>query len=366
MARRVVFLITDLDLGGGPLVVRRIGRGLRQAGQWRPTVVSLKPSGVVGTLLRHDDVEVVSLQARHPADAGVGYRWLRLLNRIRPEVVVSVLFHANALAAAAAPLGPPCVYLQSVHTLQPTPRWHWVLQGLLAGRGEGVIAPSRAILRHLETYGSFAAGYVVPNGVDVETLARAAPIPPEKRPWPPGARVVGCVGRFDPVKQIDRLVRAMAWLWRGDYARHQAVYLALIGYGPAERQLRALARELGCASHVALPGPTLTPEHWYKCIDVLCVPSRVEGFGLTLIEAMAAGVPVLAFSGGATAEIVEHGVTGYLVDFQRPHALAEGLEILLGDSALRRRLAEAGQRTARQRFSSEQMVAGYTNILNSF
>ncbi len=68
----------------------------------------------------------------------------------------------------------------------------------------------------------------------------------------------------------------------------------------------------------------------------------------------------------ARTKNVEHGVTGYLVDFQRPHALAEGLEILLGDSALRQRLAEAGQRTARQRFSSEQMVAGYTNILNSF
>ncbi len=365
MTEKVVFLITDLELGGSPLVVRRICRGLREGGNWRPTVVSIKSPGVVGRWIRHEGVDVFGLHAHHPRDWSAARRWLGLLHEIRPHVVVSVLIHANALAAACAPLAPRCVYLQSIHTLAPEPRWHWRLQGFIAGRCEGIIAPSRAILRRIAAFGPFAQGFVTPNGIDLERFTRAAALPPEKRPWPAGARVVGYIGRFDPVKRLDLLIRAAARLIVGDYTRWENLYVALVGYGPEEKRLRTLAARLGVASHVAFCGATNIPETLYKCFDVLCLPSVVEGFGMTIIEAMAAGVPVLACRSPALEEIIVHGANGWLVQGASPHAISEGIAQILNNAALRERL-KVGAGATVQNFTAEKMVAGYEKILRNF
>jgi glycosyltransferase involved in cell wall biosynthesis len=366
MARRIIFLITDLDLGGGPLVVRRIVDGLAQTGRWEPTVVSIKSSGVVGRWIRHDGSNVLSLHARRVTDIGVAVRWLRILERIKPEAVISVLIHANALAAACAMLGPPSIYFQSIHTLQPEPAWHWQLEGLIADRCEGVIAPSRAVLDRIARYGTFKHGFVIPNGIDIKEYKEAQAVPPAQRPWPAAARVLGYVGRFDPVKRLDYLLAEFARVLLEDYRRWGDLYLVLIGYGPEDHNLRAQAARLGISSHVVFVGPTATPANWYKTLDALVVPSIVEGFGMSIIEAMACSRSVVACRSPAVEEIIRHNVNGWLVEPNRIGALAQGIQTIMQDQDLRDRLGAAASEDVAQRFSAQKMVGLYEKMLLSY
>ena len=360
--RKIIFLITDLDLGGSPLVVRRLAWGLAKSGTWQPTVVSLATPGVVGRWIRTDGVPVVGLHARGPRDGAVLRRWLGVLQAIQPDVVMSVLIHANVIAAIGSGFGPRCSYFQSIHTLAERPVWHWQAQSVIAGQCAAVIAPSRFILQRISNYGGVPPGVVIPNGIEVECFAKAMPIEPALRPWPADALVVGYVGRFDPVKRLPVLLTAAAALIHADEARWRHLHVAMVGYGRQDAYLRELAEKLGIATRVHFTGATTAPQHWYKAMDVLCMPSLSEGFGLNMVEAMAAGTPVLAFDTPAVREVVTHCRTGWLVDPARTGSLAEGLAVLLEDSSFRGQLGNMAAQEAAQRFSAVQMVEKYKKI----
>lgn len=363
--RKIILLITDLDLGGSPLVVRRVARGLAESGAWQPTVVSLATPGVVGRWIRADGVPVVGLHARGPRDGAVLRRWLEVLHAVKPDVVMSVLIHANVIAAIGAGLGPRCSYFQSIHTLAEHPAWHWWAQSLIAGQCAALIVPSRFILQRISACGGAPSGVVIPNGIDVECFAQALPIESQLLPWPAKAQVVGYVGRFDPVKRLPLLLKAAAALIRGDAARWRNLHVAMVGYGEQEGALKCLAEGLGIAARVHFTGATTTPQRWYKAMDVLCMPSISEGFGLNMVEAMAAGTPVLAFDTPAVREIISNCRTGWLVDPIRTSSLAQGLGVLLTDMPLRKRLGKLAGEEAAKRFNAVQMVEQYEKILGS-
>ncbi len=169
-------------------------------------------------------------------DLGVVGRFVKILRRDRPGLVCSILVHANAAAAAARVFLPgECVWVQSIHTLQERPRWHWYVQGVLSSRADAIIAPSGAVIRKLGAYGPVPCATVSPNGIDVARFAGAEAIPVGERPWPVGAWVVGYVGRFDRVKRLPLLMRGARELMRRDSELPgERLHLALVGYGPME------------------------------------------------------------------------------------------------------------------------------------
>ncbi len=364
MAQRVVFLITDLDLGGLPLIVRRIVRGLKEFGRWEPTVVSIKPSGIVARWIRHDGVEVIGLNAQSIHDVKAVKRWVKILQTVNPAAVISLLVHANALAALAAPLAGQRIYFQSIHTLQPEPKWHWRLQGLISGNCHGIITPSQAVLDRVSQFGRFQNGYVIPCGLDFDTFSLAESIPVAERPWPADAVVVGYIGRFDPVKRLDLLVREFAELLLRDYRRWGKLHLALIGYGPEEKPLRALAARLGIASHVTFPGATAEPARWYKALRVLCMPSTVEGFGMNIIEAMACGTPVAVYRSPAVEEVITDQETGLLINPDQKGSMADAIAMLIENRALADKIRKQAQAMVATRYAALRMVEGYQRVLD--
>jgi glycosyltransferase involved in cell wall biosynthesis len=210
-----------------------------------------------------------------------------------------------------------------------------------------VIVPSAYVRRIVEGWGVEASRLeVVPNGV---APLDAPPLSPEKARAELGLAgdyVVTSVGRLIPLKRFERLIEALAQL-RSDLPEAR---LVLIGSGPGEGPLRALATERGLAERVRFTGRLSRADvmKHLRASHVFALVSTHEGFSHALLEAMQAGVPVLATDVGGNREVLEDGRCGQLLGDASPPAIARALRDLHGAEAARARLAAEGERRARE------------------
>lgn len=349
--RRILLLNTDLEIGGTPTVVRELA--VRLKSDAHVEVACLKRAGPVADQLAAAGVPVTAFDAAGVRSFRRVVRQVKSLVRERAfDTVFSFLVHANAVAAVAS-LGLRGVrFLQSIQTTQPRPRWHWAIQAAAQVRAERVVVPSPSAARVATDWAHVPAEkiVVIPNAVDP---------PPEgfDRRESLGDTVrVGFVGRFDPVKRIEDLVRAMTFL-------DERFTLDLYGDHAADRSIRRLVDVSGLNSRVRLRGVVATPWEALRQTDVLVLPSDAEGFGLVLIEAMAAGVPVVATDVPGIRDVVKHDRNGLLVPPRNPRALASAVRRLAGDERLRRRVVAAGLREARGRYAWDAVLPLYQELL---
>ena len=200
-------------------------------------------------------------------------------------------------------------------------------------------------------------------GLD-QVPAAPSELTPEQAGIPADAPLMLAIGRLIAQKDHETLLRSFA-LTR---ARHPHARLAILGWGALEEPTRALARELGLADTVLLPG-RVEPQAWLERADIFAHTSRWEGFGIVLLEAMLAGLPVVATRVSAVPEIVVDGETGVLAGAGDIEAVAAALDELLADPVRRAALGAAGRARALSEFSvahmTEQTVAVYREALNS-
>jgi glycosyltransferase involved in cell wall biosynthesis len=193
-----------------------------------------------------------------------------------------------------------------------------------------IIIPSESIKEILvRNYGLEERYTVIPTGTDLEPYECTDWQSLRKEKGWQDDTVLISVGRLAPEKNWDTLMHAFAKV----YAQHPKLQLVLIGDGPARSTLEELAAELGVAEHVTFTGSLPfedVPCH-LKAADIFVFASVTETQGLVTIEAMAAGLPIVAVDGSGTRDIVEHGKQGLLVE-NDPDALAKGIEKLLLDS----------------------------------
>ncbi|HZS34435.1 MAG TPA: glycosyltransferase family 4 protein [Methylomirabilota bacterium] len=156
------------------------------------------------------------------------------------------------------------------------------------------------------------------------------------------------VGRLVPDKGLPILIDALARL----RARRPAARLTIVGDGRERASVERRARATGVAEHVALVGYQTPPQvrDWLQTADVFVLPSLAEGVPVSLMEAMASGVPVVATRVGGVGELVEDGVSGFVVPAAAPGALAGRIEALLDDPGLRNRFGRAGRATVVREF----------------
>jgi N-acetyl-alpha-D-glucosaminyl L-malate synthase BshA len=196
---------------------------------------------------------------------------------------------------------------------------------------------------------------VIPNFVDPTVFA-----PKKKRASllaPAGAKVLMHASNFRPVKNVEMVVRIFAAVHERMDAR-----LVMVGDGPDKPRAEQLARTLGVAKHVLFLGNQEVMEELLPLADVFLLPSSTESFGLVALEAMSAGVPVVASNVGGLPELVESGQTGFLVPPGDVAAHVKAVLKVLGDAALRRRFGAAGRKVARERFDVDRVVERYRKV----
>ncbi len=191
--------------------------------------------------------------------------------------------------------------------------------------------------------------HLLPHGVDTDAVkpAKAAT-----------AKRIICVGRLSREKGQDILLDAFTHL------SEQSVELHLVGTGPTENELRGLARDLGIEKRVVFHGQL--PHA--KAMNLLCestlaaVPSRREGFSVFCLEAMSAGLPVVAARCGGPEDLVEDQTTGLLTPVEDSKAMTEAMEKLLGDDSLHGRLSRAARARAVEAYDQKSIITRLNEI----
>jgi glycosyltransferase involved in cell wall biosynthesis len=218
-------------------------------------------------------------------------------------------------------------------------------------RVDAHVAVGEASARRIEDFYALGRGSVLSIANCVPNLA-TEPQPPPVRP--DGQMVVGSVGRLDAMKAHDVLLRAIASV--------EGVRVVILGEGAQRQALLQLASDLGVSDRVTLPGWVEDPRAHLSEFDVMALPSRSEGFPLTVVEAMLAARPIVATRVGSVAEAVIDGKTGLLVEKDDVAGLAAALRRLRDDPALRIRCGQRGREVAVARFTVEHMAKSYESL----
>jgi glycosyltransferase involved in cell wall biosynthesis len=354
MTRRILLLITDLEIGGTPTVVRELATRLNAPPDVEIEVACLSKWGPVADQLRAAGVNVTALGASGVMSLGIVPKLVRLIRSRKFDTVFSFLIHANAIAAVASVLCRDVRFLQSIQTVQRRPRWHWWLQHGIQHRAQVIVVPSAAVADAASVRCGVQTDriVVVPNAID--------PADFEIHPvfQKPMIRI-GFLGRLDRVKLIGQLIAAVWWM------SDLPVECHIFGEGPERRRLEQLITSYEVGNRVFFHGTVARPQEALRQMDVLVLPSPVEGFGLVLIEAMASGVPVIASRSGGSANVVQNQENGLLVGYDYyDREIQANVRRLAADAALRTNLIAGGLATVQEKFTWDVVLPQYRALLD--
>jgi glycosyltransferase involved in cell wall biosynthesis len=365
--RTVLHVIPTLNVGGAEKQLALLVRGLDRE-RFRPLVACTTRGGALLEEIQGSGVPVRIFGKKRRLDALLVLRLAGWMRRERPALVHTWMFTANTWGRLAALVAraPALVASERCVDLWKGPL-HRALDRLLAVPTRRILANSEAVARFLSQRERIPAGRirVIPNGLDPRDAERLQPRSPEavaalRRPLdiPPGAVVVGDVSRIDAKNDL------LAWAAVVERlaSRHPSLVAVLAGDAILDaervyaRRLREEIRRLGLEGRVRLLGWRRDLENVLPVFDLFLHTSATEGCPNSILEAMAAGIPVVATAAGGTPEVVTDGETGYVAPVGDVAALAERASALLADPGMRLRMGQAGARRARERFSARAMV----------
>jgi glycosyltransferase involved in cell wall biosynthesis len=361
---RLMFVITRGDiLGGAQSYVRDLARRFHEDGD--DVLVVCGAKGEMTDALAASGIEVAQapglLREIHPVhDVRSTASMARLIRSYRPDVVTSHSSKAGIVARLAAQIaGVPCLFTVHGWAFNPSEpvakrTMYQVLERVMAPLATQIICVSQESLQRGTANGIGKKRMVaIHNGIpDVLPSMRATPGSGDI-----GSVKVISVARFAPPKDHETLLRAVQ--------RIPGVRLDLIGDGPAEAGARQLTAALGIGDRVRFLGNRRDVAALLADSQVFALCSRSEGFPISTLEAMRAGLPVLVSNVGGAPEAVVDGETGFVVADNSVTGWSDGLARLVGDSAMRSRLGEAGRARYEALFTFDQMYAQVASAYRS-
>jgi len=283
------------------------------------------------------------LQARH------------VLRAQKPDLVVTSNWGSIEWAAGAKLAGLPHVHTEDgfgpEERARQLPRRVWMRRIIL--RRSRVILPSRTLHELARTVWGLPAKnlFYVANGIDLARFANPVPVP-----QPPGeGPVIGTIAALRPEKALFRLLRAFATLRQDRPAR-----LVIVGDGAEKPALQQLAASLGIAGDTHFPGHTTCPEAWLARFDIFALSSDTEQMPLSLLEAMASGLPAVCTDVGDVRNMLAPENQGFVTGADEA-AFADGLVRLL--AAPLAAIGAANRAKAAAEFDQERMFSAYARLL---
>lgn len=299
------------------------------------------------------DVEVKIFEKKSKLGLGVIWQIFRYLREEKPDIVHAHLFGGDTWGRLAAILARAPVIISTEHNTNLDEGWlKRKVKKFLSFFTKKIISVSGAVEKY-----SVAVDHinpkkiiVIPNGIEVEKFAG---IPEKKYGSPP---VICAVGRLEEQKghrylfEALNLIKTIPWvLW-------------VVGDGALKFELERLAKDLDLRERIIFLGARRNVPEILSQIDIFVLPSLWEGLGLAVLEAAAAGKPIVASRVGGVPEIIEDEKTGLLVEAKNVKSLADGLErVLLGENEARE-MGQAARAVVAEKFGVEKMVGEYEKL----
>ena len=371
MKQKIKVLHSLFRVGSGGVEQTRLSlaRNL-DASRYEQRVVCLDAFGSLPAALRSAGCAVDKVGNGNSIFGITGYRHaLGIIHEWRPDIIHGAVYEGVAIAAVAGRLGrvPVIIGEETSDPVSRSAAGH-ALYRMFAAMTDRMVAVSPAVSEYLTRTIRIPASKVsmIMNGVEEPAPRDPLVVQAIRNKYGIGDQtfVVGTVGRLeDSCKRVSDLIRAMPMLREaGRDAR-----LLVVGEGEDSEMLRGLAESLGVADSVHFCGYQATAADYYAVMDVFALASAHEAFGLVLVEAMYAEVPVVATRVGGIPSVVDDGVTGLLVEALSPTLLATAILTLHADDGLRQSMGRKGRQRALAEFGADRYVRQvdtlYTELL---
>lgn len=305
-------------------------------------------------------VEVTPLELSSPMHVAAALKFCRLLMKGKFQIVHSHMFWSSVFAS---PVARACRVPVVVETLHGTEAWRtgwkasFVVDRAATRFVSHYVAVCESDAQFLKNKKKVAADKItiIHNGIDVRRFAAPSTTRKAMREalgFSETDCVLIMVARFHPGKGHRVVLEAMRRL----LPLHPQLKLICLGEGAAEAKLRSECEASGLMHNVRFLGYQPNVPEWLAAADVNVLPSFYEGLPLTVLEAMAAGLPTVASKVGGIPEAIEDGVSGFLVPPGDPEKLARAISILAGDAAVRNRMGNAARTRAARSFVLDQQV----------
>jgi len=349
----VLHVILSLEIGGMEQMVADLARCLDRR-LFQVTVACLQGLGPIADELRACGVRVVQVPAMTSRLSFLYPAPLIAVMRASGARIVHVhsgCWYKTAIAALYCGIG-RLVYTEHGRSF-PDGRLVILADRLCCRLTGSVVAVSGELADYLREVVRVPADKVsvIVNGIDVDKFPRQH----ARRATP---LVIGAIARLAPVKDLATLLQAMQLVLR----ERPELTLQVVGDGPERALLERLAERLGLGERVRFLGFRRDIPRLMAGFDIFALSSLSEGTSLTILEAMAAGKPVVATRVGGTPALIEEGVNGLLVAPGDPDQLARALLRLAEDGELRARFGEANRSAAARNYSVQAMTRGYERL----
>jgi glycosyltransferase involved in cell wall biosynthesis len=358
---RLLFVIPTLVRGGAEKQLTLLARGLKRD-EFDVHVAVLTHSGPLEASLAEAGIPVTVIGKRWKFDPLAYSRLKRHIRSLAPDIVHTWLFTANAYGRHAAASAGVKHIIAGERCVDPwKSAWQLTIDRALAKRTERIVTNSTGVQEFYVSRGLPADKFIViPNGISPPAIGNPATreeLLAELR-LPENARLIGAVGRLWPQKRVKDLI------WAADLLKstRDDTHLLIVGDGPQRWRLERYRDQNQIADRVHFLGERDDVPRLMQHFDVLWLGSEYEGQSNAIMEAMTAGVPVIATDIAGNRDVVIDGVTGYLVPVGDRFEFARRTHWLLDDAALARRLGDAGRERMLTEFTVEQMVARYADL----
>lgn len=359
---RTLFLLTSMPIGGAETLLVNLVRRMDRT-RFAPEICCLKTAGELGEVMAQE-MPVHSGLIRHKFDLGVHFRLKQLLAARKIDAVVTVgcgdkMFWGR-LAAWRARIP---VILSALHSTG-WPDGVGRMNRLLTSITDGFIGVARAHGEYLIDGERFPVDkvHVIPNGVDCERFqpsTRDRASARQELGIEDHIPLVGIVAALRPEKNHELFLRSAALVQR----KLPAARFVIVGDGAERARCEQWAQELGIKNAVFFLGSRSDIPRWLAALDLFVLTSHNEANPVSILEAMACGLPVVAPNVGSISESVQQGVTGYLVEAGDEVQHARRWAELLQDPIKSQQMGLEGRKAVLQSWSLDRMVQGYEKLI---
>ena len=360
---KVLQITHDLAIGGLQQVVVNICRTINRD-KFDISVLCLRTLGEFVPAIEKMGIEVQLLPQKENATDYLSFlKVARILKEKRPDVIHTHNTQPFIDGTIAAMLAGVKTVVHTDHARSfPDKRRYMFAEWLISHYAYKIVGVSEHTANNLISYEKISKDklVVIPNGIDGAQFQ--SPFDPESKKRELGISntgpIIGLGVRLSEQKGITYLLQAMPAL----VAEFPSIILLIAGSGPLEETLKSEAEQLGVNNNVHFLGPRLDLNEIIRLFDVYVLPSLWEGLPMVLLEAMAAGLPIVATDVGGGATAVHDGQNGLLVTARNPDLLASSLIRLLRNESWRRDYGSFGRRIFDGQFSARIMTEKYERL----